>query len=460
MTARFDRGSHLGAQSGQASLLVLGVVAAAGRGLVVLFAFGQALGARGSISGRRTWRRCRRRGDARPLPAAVRAAAARARAAESAPSVLAAYLARARAAARAAARRTACGCGAADVSFPGGSFAPTRVTVVARGVGARCGSARSGARAVPVRASATAELAPAPTRLGCPARGERRRLRRPARVPDGQGDAPGRGARRSTAWPPRPRRAACTCRSRAPSAPTPSRRGCSRPTRTRSGSRRRARASTATPPSSTSARPPPTPGWPPTRAPSASSTATPGSPGTTASAPTRATASTRRSTSAARGSRRAATTAGSHGLPSFVPAALPRPARAGGAALERAGGAARRAALRGVRLQPVRGEPGRGAGDRPVHAGHGARRYGLGDPYDPVAAIDAQAHLMSDLLRRFGGRVALALAAYNAGAGRCRALRRRAAVRRDPRLRGAASSACWAAPACSRGAAFEVRLVE
>ena len=46
-----------------------------------------------------------------------------------------------------------------------------------------------------------------------------------------------------------------------------------------------------------------------------------------------------------------------------------------------------------------------------------AREYGLTDPHDPVASIDAQAHLMSDLLRRFGGKVALALAAYNAGAG-------------------------------------------
>jgi hypothetical protein len=46
-----------------------------------------------------------------------------------------------------------------------------------------------------------------------------------------------------------------------------------------------------------------------------------------------------------------------------------------------------------------------------------AGAYGLANPYDANAAIDAQAHLMSDLLRRFGGRVALALAAYNAGAG-------------------------------------------
>jgi hypothetical protein len=46
-----------------------------------------------------------------------------------------------------------------------------------------------------------------------------------------------------------------------------------------------------------------------------------------------------------------------------------------------------------------------------------ADAYGLANPYDPVAAINAQAHLMSDLLRSFGGKVALALAAYNAGAG-------------------------------------------
>ncbi len=45
-----------------------------------------------------------------------------------------------------------------------------------------------------------------------------------------------------------------------------------------------------------------------------------------------------------------------------------------------------------------------------------ADSYGLRDPFDPVAAIDAQAHLMSDLLRQFHS-VPLALAAYNAGSG-------------------------------------------
>jgi hypothetical protein len=45
-----------------------------------------------------------------------------------------------------------------------------------------------------------------------------------------------------------------------------------------------------------------------------------------------------------------------------------------------------------------------------------AAAYGLSDPFDPVAAIDAQAHLMSDLIRRLGSPE-LALAGYNAGPG-------------------------------------------
>jgi soluble lytic murein transglycosylase-like protein len=45
-----------------------------------------------------------------------------------------------------------------------------------------------------------------------------------------------------------------------------------------------------------------------------------------------------------------------------------------------------------------------------------ARAYGLRDPFDPAAAIQAQGRLMRDLLRRFG-TVPLALAAYNAGPG-------------------------------------------
>lgn len=43
-----------------------------------------------------------------------------------------------------------------------------------------------------------------------------------------------------------------------------------------------------------------------------------------------------------------------------------------------------------------------------------AAAYGLANPFDPVAAMDAQAHLMSDLIRQLGSPQ-LALAAYNAG---------------------------------------------
>jgi hypothetical protein len=43
-----------------------------------------------------------------------------------------------------------------------------------------------------------------------------------------------------------------------------------------------------------------------------------------------------------------------------------------------------------------------------------AASYGLRDPFDPDEAIDAEAHLMSDLIHKFGSPQ-LALAAYNAG---------------------------------------------
>lgn len=46
-----------------------------------------------------------------------------------------------------------------------------------------------------------------------------------------------------------------------------------------------------------------------------------------------------------------------------------------------------------------------------------AARYGLHDPHNPEQAIDAGARYFRDLLRKFGGHVDLALAAYNAGEG-------------------------------------------
>jgi soluble lytic murein transglycosylase-like protein len=46
-----------------------------------------------------------------------------------------------------------------------------------------------------------------------------------------------------------------------------------------------------------------------------------------------------------------------------------------------------------------------------------ASRYGLQDPHDAQSAIEAGARYFRDLLKRFDGRVDLALAAYNAGEG-------------------------------------------
>jgi soluble lytic murein transglycosylase-like protein len=83
--------------------------------------------------------------------------------------------------------------------------------------------------------------------------------------------------------------------------------------------------------------------------------------------------------------------------------------------------------------------------------------YGLRDPFDPEAAIDAQAHLMSDLIRQLGSPQ-LALAAYNAGPAPVEACRcvpaypeTRAYVSRILALLGGAGA--LAAPT------FEVRLV-
>lgn len=52
-----------------------------------------------------------------------------------------------------------------------------------------------------------------------------------------------------------------------------------------------------------------------------------------------------------------------------------------------------------------------------------ARRFGLANPFDPEASIDAAARYVRFLSRQFGGRLDLVLAGYNAGEGAVAAFR-------------------------------------
>ena len=86
-----------------------------------------------------------------------------------------------------------------------------------------------------------------------------------------------------------------------------------------------------------------------------------------------------------------------------------------------------------------------------------ARGLGLRNPLDPNQAIDAQAHLMRDLLARFGS-VPLALAAYNAGPA---AVARCGCVPPYPETRGYVARILGLLGGAGQGAGlgFEVRLV-
>jgi D-alanyl-D-alanine carboxypeptidase/Putative Flp pilus-assembly TadE/G-like len=156
-------------QQGQASLLLLGVVAVLLAGAVVLFAFGQALGARG---------RHQRAVDLAAISAAQVMRHNYARLFESPllPNGLpnprhlsnAAYLALARAAARRGAARNGLPAARVAVIFPGTGFAPTRVTVRSRGEAPVRLPGGERPRPVKVRARATAELSPDVGGLGMP----------------------------------------------------------------------------------------------------------------------------------------------------------------------------------------------------------------------------------------------------------------------------------------------------
>lgn len=150
----------LGSPSGQASLMMLAVVGLVLAGAVLLFAFGNALGAKGrhqravdlaAISAAGVMRELYPRLFEPPFLAPDTPNPRHLEEAE--------YRAAARAAAVEGGQRNGVRVGAGDVTFPGSSFAPTRVRVRLRDrieVGPPGQTA-----AAPVEAEATAELSPA-----------------------------------------------------------------------------------------------------------------------------------------------------------------------------------------------------------------------------------------------------------------------------------------------------------
>jgi hypothetical protein len=165
MAPRRDQIIGVGEERGQASVLFLGVVATVLAGTLILFAFGQAYGAKSrhqraadlaAVSAAQVMRRHYSRLFE---PAFIEPGIPNPRHLSSAE-----YLALARAAALRGARRNGVPAASVEVSFPDPGFAPIRVTVArgeARfGIGPRSGRRyRSGER-IEVSARATAELAP------------------------------------------------------------------------------------------------------------------------------------------------------------------------------------------------------------------------------------------------------------------------------------------------------------
>jgi hypothetical protein len=155
-----QRRSGSNGESGQAALLMLGVLAALLAGVLVLFGFGQALGARGHVQ---------RAADLAAVSAAQVMRRNFPRLFEPAfldggvpnPRHLsnAAYLSLARAAARRGARRNDVSPARIEIAFPGSGFAPTRVAVTVRNDAELMLSSERRDR-VEVSARATAEIAP------------------------------------------------------------------------------------------------------------------------------------------------------------------------------------------------------------------------------------------------------------------------------------------------------------
>jgi hypothetical protein len=107
--------------------------------------------------------------------------------------------------------------------------------------------------------------------------------------------------------------------------------------------------------------------------------------------------------------------AGSAGLPGFVPAKFRAPLLAAAARHDVSAGVLAAQLMAESNFNP-NAVSAAGAQGIAQFMPATAAAYGLREPIDPMAAIDAQARLMAELLGRFGS-VELALAAYNAGPG-------------------------------------------
>lgn len=105
--------------------------------------------------------------------------------------------------------------------------------------------------------------------------------------------------------------------------------------------------------------------------------------------------------------------AGSGGLPGFVPARFRAPLMRAAARWNVSAALLAAQLMAESNFNPYAQSPA-GAKGIAQFIPSTAAAYGLHDPFDSEAAIDAQAHLMHDLLTQFGSPQ-LALAAYNAG---------------------------------------------
>ncbi len=105
--------------------------------------------------------------------------------------------------------------------------------------------------------------------------------------------------------------------------------------------------------------------------------------------------------------------AGAAGLPSFVPARFRAPLLRAAAHWNVSAALLAAQLMAESNFNPFAVSPA-GAQGIAQFIPSTAASYGLHDPFDPEAAMDAQAHLMSDLIHQLGS-AQLALAAYNAG---------------------------------------------